>query len=405
MAGTRLIDYREMKRQVDLLGPDLAERRLIEAFEKKHLGPHDFTVAELAEAFMGREWVGNLRPKSGRYYSVRQLQEADASAVAFSQFSNVTGQWLFAEVKAGWEQEDLVFSKIIPEKTTKVLGMELIPSMSLPSDEFTVIPEGGEYPQSGISEDFQHRGRLQKRGDVIPVTKECILSDLTGLLLEHAKKLGEMLAVNKEKRLIDCCIDEGAGAVSAALSGGHRYYWKNTSYATYQATTPWVNIRAANGLVDHTDIDQAWLRLVQMTDPYTGEPLRVQAKHLIVTPQNLMTAWRIKQTTNVATHAGGYAVTGDLMATDAPSPINQVVGDLQIVSSQQLAARAATDTDWWLGDLAKAFRYYSAWSVSSEEAPSNSHEAFTRDIIFQHKVSEMGTAATFDPRYMVENQA
>ena len=404
MAGNRAIDCREMKRMCDKLGPRETERQLIEALDGKHLSPQDFTVTEIAEAFMGREWVGNLRPKSGRYYSPRELQEADASAVAFSQFSNITGQWLFAEVKAAYENEEFVFSKVVPSKQTKIIGMEMIPSISVPSDEFTVVPEGGEYPFVGIVEDFQHRGRLQKRGDILPITKECILTDLTGLLLQHANTLGDALGLNREKRTIDMLIDENSGAVSAALAG-HRYFWKNTSYASFQATTPWVNIQTGAALVDHTDIDAAWLRLVQMTNPYTGEPIRVQAKHLIVTPQNLMTAWRIKNTTNVQVHAGGYNTSGNLVDTHAPSPVNQVVGDLTILSSQLLAARAATDTDWWLGDCSKYGRYYFAWDVASEDAPANSTQAFNRDIVFQHKVSEMGIATVFDPRYLVENQA
>ena len=404
MAGNRAIDCREMKRMVNALGSRKAERLLVEALDEKHLRPEDFTITEIAEAFMGSEWVANLRPKSGRYYGRRELQEADGSAVAFSDFSNITGQWLFAEVKAAYENEEFVFSKIIPSKQTKIIGMEMIPSISVPSDEFTVVPEVGEYPIVGLAEDFQHRARLQKRGDILPITKECILTDLTGLLLEHANKLGDVLGLNKEKRLIDMTIDENAGAVSAAL-GGHRYFWKNTSYASFQSSTPWVNIQTSNGLVDHSDIDAAWLRLVQLTNPYTGEPIRVQAKHIIVTPQNLMTAWRIKQTTNVQVHSGGYATSGNLVDTHAPSPVNQVVGDLTIISSQLLATRAATDTDWWLGDLSKFGRYYYAWDVTSEDAPSNSRDAFNRDIVFQHKVSEMGVPATFDPRYLVENQA
>lgn len=301
--------------------------------------------------------------------------------------------------------EKMPFSDLIPTKPTEILDMEKIPGISEVGDEFSVIGEGSEYPNFGVVEDYHEIAAKEKRGGIVPVTKEAIFGDKTKQLLPRCRNLGAFLKLNKEKRLIDAAIDENAGARSAAL-GGHRYFWKGTSYASYQSTTPWVNIRASNGLVDETDLEQAWLRLVQITDPYTGEPIIQQATHIIVTPQNVMTAYRILKSIQVAMHAGGYPLTGNPVETVSPSGLPAIgLQGLQVLSSQLLAARAATDTDWWLGSPAKAFAYYSAWDVTTEEAPPNSRESFTRDIVFQFRASEMGVAATEDPRYMVENQA
>lgn len=404
MPGTRLLSYRDLREQVEQLGTEKTTEYLTELLEKKEIQPRDFSIRELAEAYMSREWVDNLHPKRGRFVGKRELLEADGSAVAFSDFSNITGQIFFNKVKDAYENEEFVFSKTVPGIQTDILDMELIPSITVPSDEFTVIPEGGEYPFVGVGEDFQHRAALQKRGDIIPVTKEAIFSDRTGKLLDHAGRLGDALGINKEKRICDMVLDENAGAIAATI-GGHRYYWKNTSYATYQATTPWINLVTSNGLVTYLQVEQAWLRLVQITDPYTGEPIRIRPRHLVVQPTNYMTALRIKRTVNVQTHAGGYAVTGNLADMHAPSPLNEVMGDLQILQSQQLSARSARDTDWWLGDLTKAFAYYYAWDITPDEAPPNSREAFHRDVVFQHKVSEMGTAVTMDPRFIIESRA
>ena len=405
MPGTRAIDYREMKRQTELLGVEAACRHLTEALEQKTLHPTDFSLRDIAEAYMGREWVDNLHPKRGRYQTASVL-EADGSAVAYSQFSNITGQLFFSMVKDNFDNEEFVFSKLIPSKPTNILDMEKIPGISDVGDEFSVIGEAGEYPNFGVSEDYIEVASKEKRGGIVPVTKEAIFGDKTGKLLDRCKRLGYWLGYNKEKRLVDVVIDENGGAKSAAL-GGHRYHWRGTSYSTYQTSTPYDNVTADNALVDESDLENAWLTLIRITDPFTGEPIMQQPKHLVVTPQLLMTASRILHSTEVRVHAGGYNASATVNETISPPGFKALPGmqNLQIVSSQLLAARQATDTDWQLGDLSKAFAYFAAWDVITEEAPANSREAFTRDIVFQFKASEMGAGATLEPRVVTECRA
>jgi len=399
MPGTRLIDHREIARRVELDGLDATMVHLSEALEAKLLAPKDFSLKELAESFCGREWVDNLHPKRGRF-SGRAILEADAAAVGYSSFSNITGQILFTEVKQAYEAEEFVFSKIVPEKSSDILDMEKVPGLSEIGDEAEIVQEGAQYPYVGFSEDYIEIAAKQKRGHICAVTKEMVFGDRTGLALERAKGVGHFLGLNKEKRVIDCVIDENGGAKSAAL-GGHRYHWKGTSYGTYQTTTPWVNVKTSNGLADWTDVDNAWQILAAMVDPYTGEPILIQPKDLIVTSQNVWIASRILAATEVR---AGDITTGSGNQMISGNPINTVVGKLNLVSSRLLTARAATDTDWWLGNLAEAFRYYANWGLSIEEAPSNSRDAFERDIVMQVKCSERGTAATVEPRLMVENQ-
>lgn len=395
------MNYRELRRQVLLEGTTKTSEHLQVHLKKKNLRPGDFSVRELCEAYMGSEWVQNLHPKSGGRMTVT---EADGSAVAYADFSGITGQIFYDQVHEGYESEENVFSQIVPTKPTSILDMEKIPNISRISDEFVVIGEGEDYPNFGVAQDYQHRASLEKRGGIISVSKEAILGDKTGMLLERCQGLGMILGTNREKRIIDAFIDENATAKSAVL-GGHRYHWNDTTYATHQLTSPWINVATSNGLVDHTDIENAWLKLRAILDPYTGEPINIRPKHLVVTPQNAFTAWRILHTLDVRTHAGGYAQTGNLIDTNAPSPVKAFLGDLQLVTSQQLANRAATDSDWWLGDLAKVVQYASLWEILPEEAPKWTPLAFNRDIVVQHKISEMGRAWVRDPRWVVESRA
>jgi hypothetical protein len=346
---------------------------------------------------MGREWLDNLHPKRGRFVG---LLEADGSAVAFSAFSKITGQIFFTMTKDAYENEEFVFSKVVPNVTSEILGKEIIPNITSIGDEAGTVEEGEPYPYAGVSEDYQEIGRKTKRGDILAVTKEAILGDRTGFLLERCSKLGYWLGVNKEKRVIDCIIDEN-GRAASIVSGGHRYHWKGTSYASYQATTPWINIKTSNALVDWTDVEAAELLLSDMVDPYTGEPIMMRPTHLIVTPQLLHTARQVLGATNVKLHSGGYATSGDLRERDAPNTLDSYT----ILSSRLLKARAGTDTDWWLGNPGVYARYVENWGITPEEAPSNSAAAFERDIVQQFKISEKGDPFVIEPRVMVENQA
>lgn len=381
---------------VQAKGATETTRHLLEALENKDLKPRDFSVRELAEAYLGREWVDSLDPKAGRFVN---LMEASGDAVSYSQFSNITGQIFFTEVKDAYENEEFVFSALIETKPSNILDSEKIPGLSGIGDELETVTEGGEYPVVGFSEDYIEVAAKKKRGAIVPLTKEMIRGDKTGLVLDRAKGLGFFLGLNKEKRLIDALIDENAGAASIT-AGGHRYHWRGTSYATYQSTSPWVNIKTSNALVDWTDIDAAWLLLANMTDPFTGEPIMVMPDTIIVTPDKFHTAKRIVSATEVRNDTNMNTNTANTVSI-SPSPIDTY----KVVTSRLLKARAATDSDWWFGAPSKAVRYYSIWDLTPEEAPSNSPLAFQRDIVFQYKVSEMGAAAVIEPRVMIENQA
>ena len=395
---TRLLEGENLGRFYQL-EPERCITELTECLSDGTLKATDFSIRETAEAIMGRDWVQQLAPKSGRFVPI-----LEASQVQYSDFSNITGQIFFTMAKEAYQSEEFVFSKVVPSVASKIQDMEKIPGISEIGDEAEIVDEGMAYPLVGVTEDYIEAAAKQKRGMIVPVTKEAIFGDLTGKLLKRCSDVGKWLGVNKEKRIIDAVIDENTGAKSAAL-GGHRYHWRGTSIATYGDNSgdhTWDNLAASNGLVDYSDIEAAWLLLSQMIDPFTGEPIDIMPTHLIVTPNKVWTASRILNATEVRS---GDITTGDGVQTIAGNPVKMVIGQLQVLSSRLLAARAATDTDWWMGNPAEAFVYLYNWDITTEEAPPNSTDAFHRDIVQQFKVSEKGIVATKEPRLMVESNA
>lgn len=360
------------------------------ALSDGQIKPSEFSIADLFESLVedGRELRRLFNPQHGPN-SI--LQEA-AGAVASSDFSSISGQILYTMMMNDLQPESFPFQAAIPTQSTQFSG-EKIPGIANLGDLAEVVAENEDFPLMGTSEDYIETPETKKRGFIIPITKEAIFFDRTGILLQKCAEVGQSLMLNKEKRAIDCLIDENTTA--------HRYKWRGTTYASYQTTSPWDNVTTSNGIVDWTDLDNAEQTFNAITDPNTGEPVVVEANTIIVTKQNEQAAARIINATQIVMHSGGYAVTGNLTETQAPNPYRS---KYRILTSRLLASRAATDTDWWLGDPSKYARYMENWPITVTQAPVGNSDDFNRDIVAKYKCSERGQYAVIEPRVMVENQ-
>ena len=389
MPGTRCINYRDLKRQVELNGAEPTVALLSEALEERELRPEDFSVRELAEAFVSREWVQSMNPRHNGTFNT--FMEA-AGNTTTGAFSNIISQITYNALLNAFQSEQFVFTPLVTNIPTEFNG-ERIAGIGGIGDDMEVIPEGQGYPLVSPNEDYIDTPPTRKRGAIVALTREAVFFDRTGRLLEEARRVGQFLGLNKEKRIIDAVIDENAGAVSAML-GGHRYHWKGTSYATFQGTTPWINTVANGGLVDWTDVEAIELLFADITDPSTGEPVLVIPKHLIVTPQLVHTARRIINATNIRVAAGGFPTSGNVYQTDGPNTLDSY----QIVSSRLLKARLGTDTSHFLGDISQAVCYMENWPLQLSSMGAGSEDEFNRDIVAKFKASERGAAYVREPR-------
>ena len=392
-----MLNVRQLKRLHLAAKKDKTEERFFEDFQEaldsKEVRLDDVPIRQLAETFIenGHEAVATWDPRSQSGAVPMALLE-ETGAVTSGGFAKITGQLLVNRVLEAYESEENVFSKLVTTIPTQLNGQK-IPGISRIGDEAAAVGEGQQYPMAGVSEDYIETPATTKRGMMVGLTREAVFFDLTGQLVNRCAEVGSFLALNKEKRIVDCVIDENVTT--------YRYKWKGTTHATYQTSTPWINSKTSNALVDWTNVDAAELVINQLTDPYTGEPIIVNAKHLVVTRQNMNIAKRILTSTNVSSITPGYATSGNPNMTSWANPINGYT----LVWSAQLAARMATDTNWFIGDIGKAFAYMENWPITVVQAPSNSEEEFNRDVVMRWKCSERGTPATLDPRYMCKNAA
>lgn len=347
----------------------------------------EFSLRDLYESLVpnGRELAESFNPR----FAGGTYMEA-GGAVTSQDFSNISGQIIYNMLMEDLTPEETMFQDLIPTQPT-VFNGEKIAGIANLGDQAQVVPENNDFPLVGTNQDWIETPQTTKRGFIVPITKEAIFFDRTRELVSKCSAVGDSLRLNKEKRAIDCLIDENITT--------HRYKWRGTSYATYQATSPWDNVTASNALVDWTDIDNANQTLNGILDPNTGEPVVLTADTLVCTKQLEETAKRIVNATQIVVHSGGYATSGDLTETQAPNPMR---ASYTVLSSRQLAARLATDTTYFYGQPRKLARYMENWGITVTTAPAGNHLEFSRDIVQQHKCSERGQYVVVEPRVVTQ---
>ena len=332
----------------------------------------------------GREALASWR--KGTPESAQALLEGP-NAISTGDFSNITGQLIFAAVLNAWEAPMHIGGQLVTERTTDNLDEEIIPGISGlgdPASTHGVVDENESYPLAGVSEEYVTIPRKRKRGFIVPISKETLIADRTGLIVQRASAVSESLALNKEKRILDAVLGidtlwkrNGSSATATyAVSGAAPHDFDNLDVEV---------------LEDESDIDAANQKLNALTDPNTGEPIVVQRPTLIV-PQALhrrafaiLNATEVRETTNTNT------------VTLSPKYLDS---GINLLTSPYVFNKTASATAWFYGDFAKAFAYYTVWPITTEQAPTNSEAEFSQDIVSRYKVSEMGVAAVEEPRYV-----
>jgi hypothetical protein len=372
--------------------PDRAPVIIREAFEQKELRPRDFDFGRLFEACFGWHNFRSCRHENAMAHDIMEAQGATSTAA----FQSISGQIVYNTIMEKYMSEEFTFTQLIPTVQTQLSG-EKIAGISQLGDEATVVPEGDPFPLVGVREDYIETPETKKRGFIAPVTREAVFFDRTGVLLDRLGEGSYFLGLNKEKRAIDCIIDEN--------TTDHRYRWRGVTIASYgdnTGTHTWDNLVASNAFVDWTDIDNAEQTANALVDPNTGEPIMFDYVDIVATKQLERAVARNLSATEIRVTTPGFATSANPTQTQAANPY---LNRFTYRGSRLLAARLATDTDWFIGNIGKYARYMQNWPISTRQAPTNSHDEFHRDIVMQWRCDERGAFVVVEPRAVVKNTA
>jgi hypothetical protein len=396
-------------------GKPKADRVLRESFQKGHVRVRDFDLGRLWEECFGYSNFRQCKEDTdGRNCLATKTLIAGLSApltedigVSTAAFQNISGQIVYSAVIPRYTDEEFVFTRKIPEMPSKYLGLEKIAGLSRIGRKAMIRNETQPYALAGIGENWIHAPPTDDRGLIVPVTREAIFEDRTGQIVEFAGEVGYTIGLDVEIRAVDAFIDLNETAITA-LSGGHRYHWKDNSIATYgdnSGTHSWDNLSASTPLVDWTSVQAAELLAAAIVDPFTGQPVVITPKEIVVAPTLLHTAKAIVRATENRLQVGGYATTGNLVTRVSPNTIPSY----DIVSSRQLAARttngSGAQTTWYLSNIGQSLKRKVNWPMDVVMAPPMNHEEFTRQIVMQWRANERSAFFWVDPRYSIKATA
>lgn len=382
---------RDMGQFVKEVGVERAESKLNALMESgpgktPRVKPSDFSIRTLFEELIpdGPELISQMnsgRKSGGLFESV--------GAVDSSAFLAISGQVLFNAVMQAYENPAFLAPSLTSIFSSKIEGEEKIPGISIPKgpDGGVVIGHGQVYPELDIAQEWVSAPGESKHGYILNMTREAILYDKTGLLLNHAQRMGEILAEEREALVMDL-----------VWGVTNNYKYKDVALNTYQATktaaTPWVNT-ATNTLVDYTDINVVEAAFAAMTDPLTERPILVSGNTMLVGRALVPTARRIVNATQIAQ---GDITSGSGLQTWSATPIN---GAYSVLSNAYCTdTRTDTGAHWLMGDFPRAFGWKEIWGLEKEYAIKGNEAEFTRDIWFRMRAGYNGQPFVLDPRFV-----
>lgn len=365
--------------------------KVVEAIKSKDIKLDELSIRDIAEATLGN--TGIRRLQDSQHESTFVTVRESVAPVNLTAFTNITGQMVYQGVYEAYSAPQYVAEGLVSVETSREDNTR-VPGLAEIDEDAMEVEEGGEYPDVKFGEDYIDIPQSKKRGLKIGITREMVFFDRTGQVLDMARQVGDVLALNKERRIWD-----------VILGINNTYKRKGVTRATYvssaeDATDPRIN-EITQALTDWTSIDAAMQAFEAMSnDASNKRPIIVQPKVLITTGAKIMTARNILNATEIRVTQAS-AITQTIAA-------NPLAGTLQSTTSPWVKRRlvaagvsaAAADKYWYIGDPKRAFRYRTLFPMQVLSA-SHDKDAFERDVVAQFRADERGVAYVYAPWYML----
>ncbi len=409
-----MLNERELSESVKTQGAHKTSLWVKEALRKREIKLEEVSLMALAKNFICfRDGSANGTPLGEQ---VRQFIEGQgmteagtANAVSMAAFSNITQQYIYNAVLDGMNYSDFTISPELGVIGSQILQVEeKFPGISNLGDASKPIGEGQPFPVAGLTEEWINSPVQGKKGLIVPVTREAVLNDRPGLVVERANKVGEAIYLGREIEAIDTIINAGGTAKQFGTNGySNPYVWRGTPYSVWQtdatAAPFYNNVVPSNELVDVANVSACEKVLAKVRDPLTGQPFSQPGPFVLVcTPDYRYTAERIlammQFRTGTASSSNAIMISGSLL----PAPF-------KVISSKYWYDRlitASLTTDYYLfGNLSRSFKFVRSLDVQTLEADERSGLAFSHDILMQFKSLRIESCSPWNPRHIVRSKA
>lgn len=360
-----------------------ATDKVISLMKENKITQKDIGLLDIAQATLGDEGMSSMRRANSDECFVAMRENIDP--VNLTAFTNITGQLVFQGAMEGYRSPDYIGDSLVTAESSKEDNTR-IPGLDAISDDAMEVKEGEEYPVVKFGEDYIDIPSSKKRGMRIGLTREAVFFDRTGQIVNHARSIGERLALNKEKRILEVVL----GIVD-------NYKRKGVAADTYNTTGARINEIANLTLTDWTSLDQMMMLFGDMTDDReVPEPIMVMPKTIIVPMALTSTAARLLSATEVRTTGGAIETIGSNPMRNSLNVVTSPLIQWLLVKNGITLANAKKY--WWVGDFKRAFVYRTLFPFQVRAAQHDKDE-FERDVVAQFRTDERGVAYVRAPWY------
>lgn len=403
-----LVRGSDLKKLVKEKGLPWTKHHLQESFDAGEITPDDFSIRDMFRHMVdgGGERIDDWERDRRRGGHVTEaIHAVDTGAMA-----NITGQLFFNAIQDAMTMDNFIGDSLVSPFPSNLQGEEKVPGISVVEDEFANnVTEGEPYPTIGLSENYITIPAAEKKGGIIGVTKEAILADRTGILIERMRTLGNGLGLRKEKSILDVVI----GAVNPYTYKGEARLTYGDGATAGQALG-FIN-EATAALVNYTDVQEIAEVYYAILEADTNEPLSHAPDTLICTGNLSWTASAVFN--DVQVRLGDVTAVPGIQSIGAnriPDKFKVKIQTNEWVTQRILAAnggaggitaanRAAANLHWFIGNPKKAFVWKEIWPLLVEEEPPNAVVQFEQDVVMRFKGSYKGVAGVREPRYMIRS--
>lgn len=386
---------------------------LVESFDEDgsrrlapgRVSPNEFSLARMAEAVGGRDFLESFNPESPSGSDAVNLLEAGPGVdpTAFlntNTFSAAVGGLIEAQVLENFQNNTFIGDQLFETIPTNKNGERMPGTHGFGADEGdTSRKPGMPHPRAQFGERWVQTPELDEKALACEVTQEAVFYDLTNEVLTRAADVGGILGYGREKTQLRLF----AGASNS-------YNYNGVGYDTYQASAPWVNTLSnaigTNG--SFLNVDAALELFEDMTDPETGREILIDADTIVHMPRKQSSWHFVLNSTEQRTGQSGTSTTQTL-STPPPSTnsnYNLLSSTIlrNIVRDELTSGNKANAQEyWWIGQPRRCFKWMEAWPVRVRQASPQEFVMQDRGLVAAYFANYRGVGAVVEPRYVVRN--
>lgn len=344
-------------------GAETCTRVLVEAIRKEEIRPDEFSLRELWEA---------TKPLEGDIFHSTRME-----AIGTGSFATITGELINKKVVMSYDGAKAIWRKLVTVvpgklKEEKIAG---ITAQVMPQQ----IPEGKDYPGSGIDEKYV-TCRTYKYGRIAEVTEEMVMFDQTGQVMERAKMIGERASDHKEKLVV-----EGVQDINGTI-----YNPAGVATAFYSSTNLNLQQNNAFGASGLSAIEKL---AHQMTDD------SIEQNYITVDLEGKPALFPV----DLMEEARELAKSSEHPET-AERSVNTWKGQFEPLTSPWISAQSATT--WFWGDFMRDFWILEIWpGVQVLSSRPGGDKEFEADIKLRYKARSYFGLAGVDFRHCFKSEA